>query len=56
MSTIYTVWWSKTNWSFINHRGIDPAGTNLYMTDPSGSYISYNAISIGANSDVAMNS
>ncbi|MBT3474060.1 MAG: proteasome subunit alpha, partial [Thaumarchaeota archaeon] len=32
--------------------GIDPAGTNLYMTDPSGSYISYNAISIGANSDV----
>ena len=30
--------------------GIDPAGTNLYMTDPSGSYISYNAISIGANS------
>ena len=32
--------------------GIDPAGTNLYMTDPSGSYISYNAISIGANSDI----
>ncbi len=32
--------------------GIDPAGTNLYMTDPSGSYISFNAISIGANSDV----
>ena len=31
--------------------GIDPAGTNLYMTDPSGSYISYDAISIGANSD-----
>ena len=32
--------------------GIDPAGTNLYMTDPSGSYISYDAISIGANSDI----
>ncbi|MEC7711364.1 MAG: archaeal proteasome endopeptidase complex subunit alpha [Thermoproteota archaeon] len=31
--------------------GIDPAGTNLYMTDPSGSYISYDAISIGANAD-----
>ena len=31
--------------------GVDPAGTNLYMTDPSGSYISYDAISIGANSD-----
>ena len=31
--------------------GIDPAGTNLYMTDPSGSYISYDAISIDANSD-----
>ena len=32
--------------------GIDPAGTNLYMTDPSGAYISYDAISIGANSDI----
>ena len=33
--------------------GIDTKGTELYLTDPSGAYISYNAIAIGGNADVA---
>ena len=33
--------------------GIDSNGSELYLTDPSGAYISYNAIAIGGNADVA---
>ena len=33
--------------------GVDSFGSSLYLTDPSGSYVMYNAIAIGANSDTA---
>ena len=33
--------------------GVDSNGSTLYLTDPSGSYILYNAIAIGGNADVA---
>jgi len=33
--------------------GIDSNGSVLYLTDPSGAYILYNAIAIGGNADVA---
>ena len=33
--------------------GVDNAGSSLYLTDPSGAYVLYNAVAIGANSDVA---
>jgi proteasome alpha subunit len=33
--------------------GIDSSGSELYLTDPSGAYILYNAIAIGGNADVA---
>ena len=33
--------------------GVDNAGNSLYLTDPSGAYVLYNAVAIGANSDVA---
>ena len=33
--------------------GIDSNGSVLYLTDPSGAYILYNAIAIGGNSDAA---
>ena len=33
--------------------GIDSSGSALYLTDPSGAYILYNAIAIGGNADVA---
>ena len=33
--------------------GVDSSGSTLYLTDPSGSYILYNAIAIGGNADVA---
>ena len=33
--------------------GIDSNGSALYLTDPSGAYILYNAIAIGGNADVA---
>ena len=33
--------------------GVDSNGSVLYLTDPSGAYILYNAIAIGGNSDVA---
>ncbi len=33
--------------------GVDSNGSELYLTDPSGAYISYNAIAIGGNADVA---
>ena len=33
--------------------GVDSNGSTLYLTDPSGAYILYNAVAIGGNSDVA---
>ena len=33
--------------------GVDSNGSVLYLTDPSGAYILYNAIAIGGNADVA---
>ena len=33
--------------------GVDNSGSSLYLTDPSGAYVMYNAIAIGANSDTA---
>ena len=33
--------------------GVDSSGTSLYLTDPSGAYVLYNAVAIGANSDIA---
>jgi proteasome alpha subunit len=33
--------------------GVDSNGSVLYLTDPSGAYILYNAIAIGGNSDIA---
>ena len=33
--------------------GIDSSGSALYLTDPSGAYILYNAIAIGGNADTA---
>ena len=33
--------------------GIDSSGSALYLTDPSGAYILYNAIAIGGNADAA---
>ena len=33
--------------------GIDSSGSALYLTDPSGAYVLYNAIAIGGNADVA---
>ena len=33
--------------------GIDSTGSSLYLTDPSGAYILYNAIAIGGNSETA---
>ena len=31
--------------------GVDSSGTQLYLTDPSGTYISYDAVAIGSGSD-----
>ena len=31
--------------------GVDSAGSQLYLTDPSGTYISYDAVAIGSGSD-----
>ena len=31
--------------------GVDQKGSSIYMTDPSGIYVSYAAVAIGANSD-----
>ena len=31
--------------------GVDENGTSLFLTDPSGTYIPYNAVAIGADSD-----
>ena len=31
--------------------GIDENGNSLFLTDPSGTYVPYNAVAIGANSD-----
>jgi proteasome alpha subunit len=31
--------------------GVDSTGTQLYLTDPSGTYISYDAVAIGSGSD-----
>jgi proteasome alpha subunit len=31
--------------------GVDAAGSQLYLTDPSGTYISYDAVAIGSGSD-----
>jgi len=33
--------------------GVDISGSSLYLTDPSGAYVLYNAVAIGANSDTA---
>ena len=33
--------------------GVDDAGSSLYLTDPSGAYVLYDAVAIGANSDIA---
>ena len=32
--------------------GVDPHGNSLYLTDPSGSYIAYDAVAIGSGADV----
>ena len=31
--------------------GVDENGVSLFLTDPSGTYVAYNAIAIGANSE-----
>ena len=31
--------------------GVDKQGNSLFLTDPSGTYIAYNAVAIGSNSD-----
>ena len=31
--------------------GVDETGASLYLTDPSGTYIGYDAVAIGAGSD-----
>jgi proteasome alpha subunit len=31
--------------------GVDQNGISLFLTDPSGTYVAYNAIAIGANSE-----
>ena len=31
--------------------GVDKSGAALYLTDPSGTYIGYDAVAIGAGSD-----
>ena len=33
--------------------GVDTSGSSLYLTDPSGAYVMYDAVAIGANSDTA---
>ena len=33
--------------------GVDSNGSTLYLTDPSGAYVLYNAVAIGGNSDAA---
>jgi len=33
--------------------GVDSAGSSLYLTDPSGAYVMYDAVAIGSSSDVA---
>ena len=33
--------------------GIDSTGSSLYLTDPSGAYVLYDAVAIGASSDIA---
>ena len=32
--------------------GVDNNGNSLFLTDPSGTYVAYNAVAIGANSDM----
>jgi len=32
--------------------GVDNNGNSLFLADPSGTYIAYNAVAIGANSDI----
>ena len=32
--------------------GVDNNGNSLFLTDPSGTYVAYNAVAIGANSDI----
>lgn len=32
--------------------GVDPHGSSLYLTDPSGTYIAYDAVAIGSGSDI----
>ena len=32
--------------------GVDNNGSSLFLTDPSGTYVAYNAVAIGANSDI----
>ena len=32
--------------------GVDNNGSSLFLTDPSGTYVAYDAVAIGANSDV----
>ena len=32
--------------------GVDPHGNSLYLTDPSGSYIAYDAVAIGSGADI----
>ncbi len=34
--------------------GVDQKGASIYVTDPSGTYVSYAAVSIGENSDAVM--
>lgn len=34
--------------------GVDQKGASVYVTDPSGTYVSYAAVSIGENSDAVM--
>ena len=32
--------------------GVDNSGNSLFLADPSGTYVAYNAVAIGANSDI----
>ncbi len=51
MSTIHTVRWSSSIWVSLILGGIDSGGPQLFLTDPSGTYISYDAVAIGSGSD-----
>ena len=51
MSTIYTICRSKTYGVALILGGVVNSKPELFLTDPSGTFISYDAIAIGSGSD-----